>query len=348
MTRPAVVTDRLEFLDALRGIAALAVLLEHSLAHHLPGYLAWSNQTFTFGQAGVCLFFLISGFIIPISLEKGGSNSVFWWRRFWRLFPLYWLTVALAFVVQPTNLSGKSWLINLTMLQEFLGQPHVLGVFWTLSLELVLYLGCSLLFRLGLLKKTVLLLTLAVGGYLLLSFLELFIPRPMAKGRTFLLMTALFGLAVQRFTTGSLRGKGLAVTWIGLVLGLSLAALGDFRHAITPTIAWVSVLKAWVVAYAVFGLGILCRQRSWSGPLLWCGRVSYSIYLMHAILLIVLPIAWPVWLGLPVLLAGTLLVSAATYHLMERPGIELGRFLEKRWLRKPVPEIIRPQPRAAA
>src|SRR5262249_50882169 len=127
MPRENKATDRLAFLDALRGVAALAVVLEHGLGRCVPAYQAWSARYFTLGQAGVCLFLLISGFIIPLSLEKGGSNFRFWMRRFWRLFPLYWLSIGLAGFYcwqfswelqgQPLR-EGKVWLLNLTMLQE--------------------------------------------------------------------------------------------------------------------------------------------------------------------------------------------------------------------------------------
>jgi len=71
-------TSRLDFLDALRAVAALAVILQHGLELSVPGFMVWTTRNFSFGQAGVCLFFLISGFIIPLSLEKSGSNIRFW------------------------------------------------------------------------------------------------------------------------------------------------------------------------------------------------------------------------------------------------------------------------------
>src|SRR5262245_47244671 len=88
--------NRLAFLDVARGIAALVVLFEHGLEQCIPHYLDWSLPRLNLGRIGVLLFFLISGFIIPASLEQGGSQARFWLRRLFRLFPLYWFTIAVA------------------------------------------------------------------------------------------------------------------------------------------------------------------------------------------------------------------------------------------------------------
>ncbi len=218
-------TDRLRFLDGLRGVAALAVVVEHGLEVSLPGFTDWAARWFSLGQAGVCLFLLISGFIIPVSLERGGSNARFWWRRLWRLFPLYWLSLGLAALCCVRVGEPRTWLVNLTMLQEFLGHPHVLGVYWTLTLELLLYLACSVLFSLGLLRRTTWVLSLAVGGYLCLNILSLLTARSFGKGRTFLLLTALVGLAFQRLTEGRLRVRTLVGALVVLSAGLALSIL---------------------------------------------------------------------------------------------------------------------------
>src|SRR6516164_7357042 len=114
----AATKDRLIFLDVARGIAALMVVLEHGLEHCLPGYLQWSLPRINLGQTGVLLFFVISGFIIPASLQQGGSQARFWLRRLFRLFPLYWASIALAYASHRAGLLGTlpggagDWLLN--------------------------------------------------------------------------------------------------------------------------------------------------------------------------------------------------------------------------------------------
>src|SRR4051812_44006338 len=86
---------RLDFLDGLRGIAALAVFMAHAIHKVAPGFSAYYEPYFNMGNWGVVLFFLCSGFILPVSLERQGSLGRFWVRRFFRLYPMYWISVAI-------------------------------------------------------------------------------------------------------------------------------------------------------------------------------------------------------------------------------------------------------------
>ncbi len=88
--------SRLAWLDVLRGLAALAVVFNH-FGYFLPSGVKtpvyqWINP----GDYGVFVFFLISGYIVPASLERKGSVRTFWVSRLFRLYPLYLLAVAIA------------------------------------------------------------------------------------------------------------------------------------------------------------------------------------------------------------------------------------------------------------
>src|SRR5579859_2094924 len=85
--------SRLAWLDVLRGVAALAVVFNH-FGYFLPPAVKtpvyqWINP----GDYGVFVFFLISGYIVPASLERKGSVRTFWVSRLFRLYPLYLLAV---------------------------------------------------------------------------------------------------------------------------------------------------------------------------------------------------------------------------------------------------------------
>ncbi|WP_223736533.1 acyltransferase family protein, partial [Streptomyces purpurogeneiscleroticus] len=85
---------RLAWLDALRGIGALMVALHHAGPRYLPELSATVLRYVNPGTYGVIVFFLVSGYIIPASLERRGSLRRFWVGRICRLCPL--LCVALA------------------------------------------------------------------------------------------------------------------------------------------------------------------------------------------------------------------------------------------------------------
>ncbi|UBU13028.1 acyltransferase family protein [Nonomuraea gerenzanensis] len=155
--QPPPSTRRHTWLDALRGVAVLAVLFEHLLDPLFPEVRSAVSPWFDFGQYGVMVFFLVSGYVVPASLERRGSVGGFWLGRLFRLYPL-WILVAVAgtlfgllpvYTELPAQLAGQpvtAGLAHLTMLQDFLQLPSVVNVFWTLSYEMVFYLLVTAIF----------------------------------------------------------------------------------------------------------------------------------------------------------------------------------------------------------
>src|SRR5881397_2950111 len=91
---PAAGARRLAWLDALRGIAALVVVYEHAQDPIFPELRTTVAPWFDTGKFGVMVFFLVSGYIIPASLERRGSIRDFWVSRLFRLYPLWAVAVA--------------------------------------------------------------------------------------------------------------------------------------------------------------------------------------------------------------------------------------------------------------
>src|SRR5581483_7803388 len=79
--------SRLGWLDVLRGVAALAVVFDHVSYYTLQHVRELIYQWFDPGNYGVFVFFLISGYIVPASLERKGSIRTFWVSRLFRLYP---------------------------------------------------------------------------------------------------------------------------------------------------------------------------------------------------------------------------------------------------------------------
>jgi peptidoglycan/LPS O-acetylase OafA/YrhL len=154
MTAPSA---RLGWLDALRGYAALVVVCFH-LSPQVIGnerHLAVMRHI-DLGKYGVLLFFLVSGYVIPMSLERHGSLRRFWVGRLCRIYPAYLAAIALfalccaaGWLRWPASLRAETVtgvLAHVTMLPDLLGQRGALRVFWTLSYEMTFYLVVAGLF----------------------------------------------------------------------------------------------------------------------------------------------------------------------------------------------------------
>ena len=340
-------SERFAFLDALRGLAALAVLVSHILKRTSPQLRWFVDRQFELGHAGVIVFFLISGWVIPLSLERGNLRE-FWVRRVCRLYPLYWVMVGatLAVLLVPHLLDpwwdsltevndarlalarapGAFVTHNVLMTQSVAGWPHVNILAWTLTVEMVFYLTASFALACGALERP---------GPIVIGLLGLAV-----------LVRNAWWLMVPEYLHDLL--LDLAIMWSGSVLyGLhaghvslrsaqvafgatSLVVVGLCLSAVTgsnPVIASVSLAR--LSAFGVFLVGLSLRACSFPAVVLWLGRISYSIYLMHSLVLMTIrPLGHPlasaaVWLG------ATLLVASLTYRFIETPGIHLGRWLSR-------------------
>jgi peptidoglycan/LPS O-acetylase OafA/YrhL len=161
---PAGRTRRIQGLDGLRGIAAMSVAFYHwSLAasEFVPYAETWMAPwpqliwlwPWNFGGQGVALFFMISGFVILMSLDHCRSTKDFVVGRFSRLFPAFWLAVSVTWLVRVglggEHISLGTYLANLTMLPDALNAQYIDGVYWTLAVELKFYALAFITWKLG-------------------------------------------------------------------------------------------------------------------------------------------------------------------------------------------------------
>lgn len=163
-------TNRLLSIDALRGFAALGVVLYHAV-HQTGGAVPDNLFRYpvrliqflaSFGYIGVFLFFVISGFCIHLQWAKAraaGKNpqikfGAFWKRRWRRLYPPYLIALLIYLVltavtagIDVTHFFVYDVLMHLLMLHNLDPQTcySINGVFWTLAIEEQLYLAYFLL-----------------------------------------------------------------------------------------------------------------------------------------------------------------------------------------------------------
>jgi peptidoglycan/LPS O-acetylase OafA/YrhL len=152
-------SDRLGALDALRGFAALWVVLHHfATGQHMPALLqalpaGLVTAVFTLGDRGVAVFFVLSGVVMALTAQSvrfdRGNAARFVWRRLVRLWPPYAVAVLLGLALLATKValheanaslpSLGDVALHLVFLQDMAGVPPISGVFWTLCLEVQFY-----------------------------------------------------------------------------------------------------------------------------------------------------------------------------------------------------------------
>lgn len=141
--------NRIYSIDLLRFIAAITVVMFHyTFRGKIIGQTALDvpllSSYFKYGYFGVHLFFIISGFVILLSIQK---NSIFLFikSRIVRLYPAYWVCAIITFLVilffgeTYFNASLFQLFGNLSMLNGFFGVPSIDGVYWSLHVELIFY-----------------------------------------------------------------------------------------------------------------------------------------------------------------------------------------------------------------
>lgn len=339
--------NRLLYIDALRGISATLVLILH---YHLA-YISVIQDTssflnclifgiFDFGKIGVVIFFAISGFVIPFSLKNNKSAiKNFMITRFFRLYPIYWLSLLLACMIfTEENFDLYRIMANITMFQKFLGGKDILSVYWTLQIELVFYFLVIILFRFqrlsepSFIKKIIyFLLGISIIGSIIRNIFFLKVPIALFLGLTVMFLGYL--CRIYFFVKDENLLKILKE--ITTVFFICLIPITYFSYSIKMGYdeIWYRYFMSYLLAVIVFYVGIN-TFRIENKLLAFIGKISYSIYLMHPIVLkFLLPKFIKYKYCLPfgelgigvILIVITYLVSVGTYYIIEKPSIDFGK-----------------------
>lgn len=291
--------NRLLGLDALRGIAALLVVWHHALGYLSRGGSVTATailEPFDYGKFGVALFFLISGYVIPASFNRGLTGFAI--GRAARILPALWLSmfvhmIAIWYLFPPVVIAA-----NMIMLAEPLGLPLVSLPYWTLQWELAFYILCAGLFVLGRLERprTVFALALAaVAG----SF----------WWPPLLYLAFMFAGSLVRLKQ-----------WRSVAVLAALAMVSTLLRSDTP-----QLLALWLAPPTFF---LFLRWDTHNRAFIWLGTVSYSLYLFHPTVVHLLDktgIGGAPYVALS--LGASIAVAACVYRWVERPIMLIARRL---------------------
>ena len=286
------VKKRFSELDALRGIAAIAVVLFHFTFGYDNGFTGLSNDKFYFkyGYLGVNLFFIISGFVIFMTLEKTKDSRSFFVSRFSRLYPAYWtaiiLTVLLTTVINAPILKHmytfKQVIVNFTMLQSFVKINDVDGAYWTLAVELVFYFWMWVIFKLKKLQYinwvalawTIFSGLCAASNFGFKKYVNVIFIAPFAP---------LFMAGILFYLLKTKKGNLLTHVFIFATLVFELYFEYKLKTTVNPEGRFDIIPSATItIFYIVFYLFAYNRLVGLSGKLLgFLGGISYSLYLIH-------------------------------------------------------------------
>ncbi|HEY0867633.1 MAG TPA: acyltransferase [Fimbriimonas sp.] len=272
-------------LDSCRGLAALAVLLFHYTVRfdEIYGHDARMRLFLSRGDLAVEFFFVLSGFVIFMTLRKVADRREFFVKRFARLMPVYWASVLTTYAtVAVFGLPGREVhlgdaAINLTMFPTLVGVPMVDGVYWSLQVEVLFYVTvCLLLFpaRLSFRRAA----KVGAAGLMLLTFLHgLKALAPETPADKLAGTIEQIGLVyLPLFATGIMlyfyrvEGQKRALTWMGASVAVHAFATGMLEAA---------CLFVFIGGF----LFVLSPKGKWlaARPLVWLGSVSYALYAMH-------------------------------------------------------------------
>jgi peptidoglycan/LPS O-acetylase OafA/YrhL len=320
-------SNRFLELDVLRGLAALAVVLFHYTTRfdQLYGHPGKVWIEFPHGLYGVHLFFMISGFVIFMTLEKTRAPLDFVVSRLSRLYPAYWAAIILTFaVVSAATLPGRQVsmgqaLINLLMWQFLFEVPHVDPVYWTLSVELSFYALMLILYKAKLLKRIESIAAVWLLVMALTSMAERHFGTSVPDKIKVMLLLEYAHLFIAGMIFYRLMKHGLSVR-----KGLILAACLVVQRIMT---SWELTLMVGIF-FLAFHLAVKGRLSFmiWR-PLVFLGAVSYALYLVHQnIGYVVLRALYKQQLNPNVSIAVavilSLCVASAITFMVERPALQ--------------------------
>lgn len=354
--------SRIDWLDGVRALSALFVVLHHVWLMTYGGYPEndgpWTVGWLVYGHLGVAVFIVVSGYSLTLrparaGLVLRGGSPGFLQHRFWRIVPPYWVALLLssAVVVLATGtatgeaLTTRDIVVHALLMQDAIGATPPNGVFWSIAIEWHIYFLFPLILVLAR-RYGVPAVVGGIAGFVVIvhlwgtrvpevGMLNRFTPQ--------FLVLFCFGMlaALLAQRTGGHEHRELArrASWASLLLLVALVSavlvLGSAR--VVGAYFWVDLEVGLLVALAFLALSLgalpVLRRMLSARPLAWLGAFAFSLYLVHAPVLDLIRVGiiessgWQgtqAFIGLLALgLPASLAASYAFFLLFERPFLHV-------------------------
>jgi len=327
------------FVTGLRAVAAFLVIGIHTGAFSYFGPLG-ENLTQN-GKYGVQMFFVISGFAVAGTFTREHSFQAYLARRMFRIAPLYYVVVGLMFglivfgVVAPPNHAMDFYTVfmHFAFLSGWDARivNSVLGVQWTIPVEVFWYLFLPLLLPLAASQrwmwKTLLAITVfsvvsqTLGDLLFETHAGSYLP---TTHGAYFFAGAIAWFSHSRGDSEGAERKKKRIAVAGFLILVSILFLPTIR-SLSPVFVGVST----AMILSSFRQNFFWTPLS-TRPFLLLGSISYSLYLWHLLVITLLSLILPQWQseeGLPLFALVSLIsifVSILSYIMIERPTNRLG------------------------
>lgn len=358
---------RLTFIDALRGLAALAIVFFHLVYIPRPNLEIpiFSGIINKFGIS-VTLFFVISAYTLCLSAEnrKSEENKIlkFYIRRFFRIAPLFyaisafWVLARIAIWSQETSL--LEIIANATFTFNFLPGYHISIAWagWTIGVEMLFYMVFPFLYsKFNTFKKLLILLLLTIGlaaisVHIILRTSDLPSSYPymffLSRFPIFIFGTIVFWLQKKVFKFKGENKQNREKLSFGLLILFTLISIILIKyHSIFNTIPGAIMriyTYIWAINFSILIISLSLNSNHLIVNKLTCfyGKISYSMYLLHPFLIYALiPVYRDIYsLGFtsPLVkfsictlttLAILTPLSMLTFKYIEKPGLKFGKHL---------------------
>ncbi len=326
----------------MRGIAALAVVL-----FHFTMYNTQANRIFNAGIMGIDQFFIISGFVIIMTIEKINGWKEFLLSRFSRLYPAYWTCVTITTILillhtqsiyftreenQITNNLLVRYVFNLTMVQNYLKVGNIDATYWTLLIELIFYFFMLIVLTT---KNTRYIEQIGLGFLLFCSLYTFDAISQNAifhKIIVFIPLIAFFPLFYGGIILYKMKFDKITTLRMALFLSTLVIQCLMFENCYRNNnyISFKEYVIALPIIYSLFLLFLFDKLNFIVNPItIWLGQISYSLYLLHYFLgtFIIIPFFMKtfnlnIWMSSSIALCVVLIIAHFVYKYVENPAMK--------------------------